>query len=130
MSNSYSGHTHCLKCGKTHWMHGPCAGVSDTPRTDAEEYCQWVQSSFARKLERELTTAQAELKCSMSFECVRAKVAERTAELENENTKLKEERENWRVSSVCRELEAENADLRRQKHALLALIEKAMDVIP
>lgn len=29
MNTPYNGHTHCHKCGTTHWMHGPCPCVND-----------------------------------------------------------------------------------------------------
>lgn len=74
-----------------------------TPRTDARVFdADLVSASFARELEREL----AEIKTENTTG------AERLRFVLDENAKLREERENWRVSSVCSEALAEVEKLR------------------
>jgi len=76
--------------------------MSDTPETDIECFIyegDYVPASFARQLERERDEARKEVE------------------------RLKAERDNWRVSSVCRELNAELERLKADKARLDWLIE-------
>lgn len=43
-------------------------------------------------------------------------------ELEQENARLKSERENWRLSSVCRSLRLENDRLQQERESLRLLL--------
>ena len=84
-----------LSCSQYYFMQ------ISTPKTDSKSSdhigfwsCATVPSEFARELEREITSHQHTITL-----------------LEKEIIGLTEERANWRMSSVCRELERENARL-------------------
>lgn len=100
--------------------------MSDTPETDkVEQYVQrdinrkWVLSDFAKRIERERDELKEKIKSltSPAIECVLTRmrgnleIVDRIKierdELRAEVEQLKSERENWRVSSVCRELQSQ-----------------------
>lgn len=119
--------------------------ATDTPRTDAAKFRQpafdrdFVEASFARQLERELSAVQAdnirlERNCYLGDDeekiALRAELAEariklhNMTELYNEAQRqigaLQSERENWRVPSVCRELQAQLDAIRAERDHPLA----------
>lgn len=84
-----------------------CGAVDCYTPSTAEPYA-------ALKLQRDALREEverAEAKCSAEYEAHKMTQAERDA-LRAEAEQLKSERENWRVSSVCRELRAEVERLR------------------
>ena len=112
---------------------------SDTPETDIECFIyegDYVPASFARQLERERDEARKERNAALSdrdawarlcgaADCYTPSTAEpyealklQREALRAEVNQLKAERDNWRVSSVCREL---NAELERLKAELAAM---------
>lgn len=91
-----------------------------TPETDSKEAIAaafWnnihvVEASFARKLERERDEARAALSgrtvsCSQCNESVKT-----VTELESKVATLEAQKEQWRMSSVCREKDAEIQTMR------------------
>lgn len=111
--------------------------MSDTPETDkVEQYVQrdinrkWVLSDFAKRIERERDELKEKIKSltSPAIECVLTRmrgnleIVDRIKierdELRAEVEQLKSERENWRVSSVCRELQSEVERLKADKSRL------------
>lgn len=119
--------------------------MSDTPRTDAAELTAgenedtndplYEMADFARTLERELNAALSNLaQCYLLTGAdpdgnedwrlapyAVSEVARLRAEhddLEQRITELESQRENWRMSSVCRELQAKCDELEKDKARL------------
>jgi uncharacterized small protein (DUF1192 family) len=72
----------------------------------AKDFDGIVEAIKGQRDELRAEVARAEAKCAAEYEAHRMTQCERDA-LTSEVERLKAERENWRVSSVCRELSTE-----------------------
>ena len=99
--------------------------MSDTPRTDAEcmsgetRFTDMVHYTFAQQLERELADANADY-MALARRLDGHDVNECLLNLNRLKAELAEAREQWRMSSVCR-------DLASQRNRLLAALQGVMD---